>query len=95
MGLLNIDTSGHDTISAFNVKVSGYANREVLNNLLEKMWNVNRWKGRFYCGIQQMGYNFRVEVSKGTRKDEINRDTFIKQLSKMLPNAKNKLITIS
>ena len=95
MNIVKIDMSGHDPIHVFEINISGFANREIISNLLDKIWNMNRWRGRFYYGIRQMGHRWIVEFSKVTKKDEINKVFVMKQIHKLLPNAKNKLITLS
>jgi hypothetical protein len=73
-----------DPIECFSIMVDGMG-KESLSRLLEKVSNKNRWSGRFYFGIFQLGYKISVTVSKERPKDEIQKSDFIKKLLALAP----------
>lgn len=80
-------------IVLFSVIIMGYASKQVLQFMLDKIWLANRWQGRFYAGIRENGRGFTVEINSFNKKDDLTKSDFIRQVKAHAP--KNKLITVS
>jgi hypothetical protein len=77
----------------FSVVVAGYNNKQVVRDVLDKVWLSNRWQSRFYCGISDRCGKFVIEVHAFNKKDELSRSDFIKQLKRWCTTTKTIIIS--
>jgi len=80
-------------IVLFAVVIAGYNSKQVLQDMLDKVWLANRWGTRFYCGITERCRKFVVEVHAVNKKDELSKNEFIRQLKMRCPTTKNIIIS--
>jgi len=89
--LTRIRKAEETLIDCFSIRVIGYFSREIVQNLLEKLWLKNRWTGRFYFAIQPKGIaTFVVAMTKFKEKDDLDKASFVKELKSLLPVAKRR-----
>jgi hypothetical protein len=77
----------------FSILISGYNSKQVLQDLLDRVWLANRWQTRFYCGITERCRKFVIEVHSFNKKDELSKAEFIRQLKMRCPTTKNIVIS--
>jgi hypothetical protein len=94
--LIKVRKAEEQLIDLFEVRVVGYHSKDILRYILEKLWNKYQWIGRFYFTIQSKGIaTFLVAVTKFNPKDELEKETFLKQIRPLLPLKKNKRVLVS
>jgi|WetSurMetagenome_2_1015567.scaffolds.fasta_scaffold544008_1 hypothetical protein len=77
----------------FSVVIAGYSSKQVLQDLLDKVWLANRWHTRFYCGITERCRKFVIEVHALNKKDELSKSEFVRQFKMRCPTTKNIIIS--